>query len=105
MYFQFDQFKKSRSLQTWYPHENEDDEFKCKLTCYSRDSQEYYQTGENVVDGTKCSYDRANDICVQGKCVALGCDMVCTIRWDTGDGKISIFMWGGAYAHTSSLVK
>ena len=79
LYFQFDQFKKSRSLQTWYPHENEDDEFKCKLTCYSRDSQEYYQTGENVVDGTKCSYDRANDICVQGKCVALGCDMVCTL--------------------------
>ena len=40
------------------------------------DTREYYQTGENVVDGTKCSYDKANDICIQGKCVELGCDKV-----------------------------
>ena len=85
-------------MQTWYPHENEDDEFKCKLTCYSRDSQEYYQTGENVVDGTKCSYDRANDICVQGKCVALGCDMVCTyiLGWILFD-LIEITKWESQY--------
>ena len=31
-----------------------------------------------MVDGTKCSYDKANDICIQGKCVELGCDKVCT---------------------------
>ena len=68
--------KKSRSLQSWYPHENKGEKSKCKLTCYSRESREFYQTGENVVDGTKCSYDRPNDICVQGKCVPLGCDMV-----------------------------
>ena len=40
------------------------------------DIREYYQTGENVVDGTKCSYDKPNDICIQGKCVELGCDKV-----------------------------
>ena len=68
--------KKSRSLQSWYPHENKDEKSKCKLTCYSRESREFYQTGENVVDGTRCSYDRPNDICVHGKCVPLGCDMV-----------------------------
>ena len=68
--------KKSRSLQSWYPHENDEEKSKCKLTCYSRESREFYQTGENVVDGTRCSYDRPNDICVQGKCVPLGCDMV-----------------------------
>ena len=28
-----------------------------------------------------------------------------TIRWDTGDEKISSFAWGGAYAHRSSLDK
>ena len=68
--------KKSRASQTWYPHENDKDDQKCKLTCFSRESKEYYQTGENVVDGTKCSYDLPNDICIQGKCAELGCDMV-----------------------------
>ena len=86
MYFflKFDQLKrgKARSQQTWFPYEQDDNDQKCKLTCYSRDAREYYQTGENVVDGTRCSYDKANDICVQGKCVPLGCDKVpyfCTI--------------------------
>ena len=67
---------KARSQQAWYPYEHEDEAYKCKLTCFSRETREYYQTGENVVDGTTCSYDRANDVCIQGKCVALGCDKV-----------------------------
>ena len=61
--------------QTWYPYEHDRQEYKCKLTCYSRESEEYYQTGENVIDGTRCSYDDEDDICVQGKCVKMGCDM------------------------------
>jgi hypothetical protein len=40
------------------------------------DCREYYQTGENVIDGTKCSYDNPDNICVQGKCIQLGCDKV-----------------------------
>lgn len=62
--------------QTWYPYEHHRPEHKCKLTCYSRESEEYYQTGENVIDGTRCSYDDADDICVQGKCIQMGCDMI-----------------------------
>ena len=61
--------------QTWYPYEHDRREYKCKLTCYSRESEEYYQTGENVIDGTRCSYDDEDDICVQGGCVQMGCDM------------------------------
>ena len=66
--------------QTWYPYEHHRLEHKCKLTCYSRESEEYYQTGENVIDGTRCSYDDADDICVQGKCVRMGCDMIADSR-------------------------
>ncbi len=34
------------------------------------------QTGDNVIDGTPCSYDHPSDVCVQGKCVRLGCDKI-----------------------------
>ncbi len=66
----------SRAQQTWHPYEHDDSGYKCKLTCFSRESREYYQTSENVIDGTRCSYDRPNDICIQGNCIPLGCDQV-----------------------------
>lgn len=62
-------------FQTWFPYEHDRQEYKCKLTCYSRELEEYYQTGENVIDGTRCSYEDEDDICVQGRCVKMGCDM------------------------------
>ena len=67
-----------RSAFTWFPYEHSDPEYKCKLNCFSRDTREYYQTGENVIDGTPCSYDNPSDVCVQGKCIKLGCDKVNT---------------------------
>ena len=65
-----------RSAFAWFPYEHSDPEYKCKLNCFSRDTREYYQTGENVIDGTPCSYDNPSDVCVQGKCIKLGCDKV-----------------------------
>ena len=65
-----------RSSYTWFPYEHSEPEYKCKLNCFSRDTREYYQTGENVIDGTPCSYDNPSDVCVQGKCIKLGCDKV-----------------------------
>ena len=65
-----------RSAYTWFPYEHSEPEYKCKLNCFSRDTKEYYQTGENVIDGTPCSYDNPTDVCVQGKCIKLGCDKV-----------------------------
>ncbi len=29
-----------------------------------------------MIDGTRCSYDRPSDVCVQGKCLRLGCDRI-----------------------------
>ena len=66
----------SRAAQVWLPYEHKDEEHKCKLNCFSRETLEHYQTGENVVDGTVCSYDNQHNVCVQGSCVKLGCDKV-----------------------------
>ena len=70
--------QQQRSAYTWFPYEHSEPEYKCKLNCFSRDTREYYQTGENVIDGTPCSYDNPSDVCVQGKCIKLGCDKVNT---------------------------
>ena len=32
-----------RSIQKWFPYEQENDDYKCKLTCMSRQSGEHYQ--------------------------------------------------------------
>ena len=65
-----------RSAYTWFPYEHSDPSYQCKLNCFSREAKEYYQTGENVIDGTPCTYDNPTDVCVQGKCIKLGCDKV-----------------------------
>ena len=70
-----------RSAHTWFPYEHSEPEYKCKLNCFSRDTREYYQTGENVIDGTPCSYDNPSDVCVQGKCIKLGCDKVIFVNF------------------------
>ena len=38
--------------------------------------QEYYNTGDNVIDGTPCSYDQPSNLCVQGQCIKVGCDRI-----------------------------
>ena len=65
-----------RGRQEWTPFESENEDRKCELICASKSSGEKYQTGENVIDGTKCSYDEPSNICVQGKCIQVGCDKV-----------------------------
>ena len=77
--------------QSWIPFEQEDNDFKCKLACYNRESkvreaacvlansapsQEYYNTRDNVIDGTPCSYDQPANLCVQGQCINVGCDRI-----------------------------
>ena len=38
--------------------------------------QEYYNTRDNVIDGTPCSYDQPSNLCVQGQCIEVGCDRI-----------------------------
>ena len=48
---------------------------RCKLFCRVQDSSTYYLLGASVVDGTQCGADTF-DACVEGQCVAAGCDHV-----------------------------
>lgn len=37
----------------------------CQLTCMARETGEIFESLENVVDGTACSYEKSNGICIQ----------------------------------------
>lgn len=37
----------------------------CRLTCVARETGDIFESPENVVDGTACSYERSNGICIQ----------------------------------------
>ncbi|KAK4883298.1 hypothetical protein RN001_006617 [Aquatica leii] len=63
-----------RANMTWLPYESEDAEMKCQLICMSKETRELFVTGENLIDGTPCSYENSSDICIQGTCQPLGCD-------------------------------
>jgi hypothetical protein len=60
----------------WLPYEPSDARHKCKLACYHQETREHFLTGDNVVDGTLCSYDHPSNICIQGACVQVGCDKI-----------------------------
>lgn len=65
-----------RAALRWQPYEPRRRRKRCRISCYSHGTNEVYIGRDYVVDGTPCSYDEPDDICVQGKCVALGCDKV-----------------------------
>ena len=47
----------------------------CELNCMPKGERFYYRHKAKVVDGTRCS-DESLDVCVDGKCEAVGCDMM-----------------------------
>ncbi|KAJ9581389.1 hypothetical protein L9F63_023435, partial [Diploptera punctata] len=66
-----------RVNNTWLAHEADPSSQKCQLTCVSKETGEVFMSGENLLDGTPCSYDRYDkSICIQGHCQMLGCDGV-----------------------------
>ncbi|XP_018318532.1 A disintegrin and metalloproteinase with thrombospondin motifs 2 isoform X2 [Agrilus planipennis] len=63
-----------RANVTWLPYESDDERLKCQLICLGKETRELFVTGENLLDGTPCSYDNGSDICIQGLCQPVGCD-------------------------------
>ncbi|XP_030754614.1 A disintegrin and metalloproteinase with thrombospondin motifs 2-like isoform X1 [Sitophilus oryzae] len=59
---------------TWLPYESDQDEQKCKFSCISDERKEIFMTNENLPDGTPCSYENQDNLCVQGVCYQVGCD-------------------------------
>ncbi len=58
----------------WMPHEGKNESMQCRLTCISDKTLDVLGTPYMVTDGTPCSYDEPNNICVRGQCVKFGCD-------------------------------
>uniref|UniRef100_T1IWV1 Peptidase M12B domain-containing protein n=1 Tax=Strigamia maritima TaxID=126957 RepID=T1IWV1_STRMM len=65
------------SKLSWTPFSSNNESSLCSLTCMAeKNGQTFISNGENVIDGTLCSYDIPSHICVQGQCQVLGCDSV-----------------------------
>ncbi|XP_060520392.1 papilin isoform X2 [Cylas formicarius] len=47
----------------------------CELNCMPRGQRFYYRHAPVVIDGTRCD-DQTLDVCVNGKCQPVGCDMM-----------------------------
>ncbi|XP_074105077.1 proteoglycan-like sulfated glycoprotein papilin isoform X3 [Cotesia typhae] len=48
---------------------------KCELNCMPKGERFFYRHKLAVVDGTPCEVEK-NDVCVEGKCMPVGCDMM-----------------------------
>ncbi|GFY39610.1 a disintegrin and metalloproteinase with thrombospondin motifs 9 [Trichonephila inaurata madagascariensis] len=58
----------------WVPHyTGVEPEDSCKLYCRAARSSAYFLLKERVIDGTTCGPE-TYDICINGKCMAAGCD-------------------------------
>ncbi|XP_054721410.1 A disintegrin and metalloproteinase with thrombospondin motifs 9-like [Uloborus diversus] len=58
----------------WVPHfAGVDIKDRCKLYCRAAGTAAYFLLKEKVIDGTTCGPDTF-DICINGKCMAAGCD-------------------------------
>ncbi|XP_076354138.1 papilin-like [Tachypleus tridentatus] len=59
---------------SWVPFIKESNP--CELNCKPRGERFYYRYGRKVIDGTRCYSDGSLDICVDGVCTPVGCDMI-----------------------------
>ncbi|XP_068155724.1 papilin isoform X2 [Drosophila tropicalis] len=60
-------------LYEWVPYTNAPNP--CELNCMPKGERFYYRQKEKVVDGTRCN-DKDLDVCVNGQCEKVGCDMM-----------------------------
>lgn len=60
---------------TWLPYQKEEEKQQCKLTCISNDTKQIMTFDDmQLEDGTPCTYENPNNICVKGECWKVGCD-------------------------------
>ncbi|XP_065214045.1 papilin isoform X2 [Planococcus citri] len=67
----FDSVPFDKYFYTWVPYTKGQN--KCELNCMPRGERFYYRHKKQVIDGTTCDDERP-DICVNGRCVPIGCD-------------------------------
>ncbi|XP_071953298.1 A disintegrin and metalloproteinase with thrombospondin motifs 3-like [Antedon mediterranea] len=61
---------------SWVPSELLNRSLSCKLSCVSLNTKSVVVTDQNVIDGVACSYENPHGICIEGRCVRIGCDKV-----------------------------
>ncbi|XP_037820569.1 papilin isoform X5 [Lucilia sericata] len=57
----------------WVPYKNAPNP--CELNCMPNGERFYYRHKAKVIDGTRCN-DKDLDVCVDGQCQPVGCDMM-----------------------------
>lgn len=69
----FDDTRFNDVLYTWVPYINAANP--CALNCMPKGERYYYPQKDKVIDGTRCN-ERDLDVCVNGECMPVGCDMM-----------------------------
>ncbi|KYB26517.1 Papilin-like Protein [Tribolium castaneum] len=70
---EFDSVPFNRVLYQWIPYTKAPNP--CELNCMPRGERFYYRHRNQVIDGTRCN-DETPDVCINGKCQPVGCDMM-----------------------------
>ncbi|XP_064073976.1 papilin isoform X3 [Vanessa tameamea] len=71
----------------------------CELNCMPRGERFYYRQKTKVIDGTRCS-DESFDVCVDGVCQPVGCDMM--LGSNAREDKCRQCRGNGTNCHTTS---
>ncbi|XP_033121345.1 A disintegrin and metalloproteinase with thrombospondin motifs 3-like [Anneissia japonica] len=72
------------AMQAWVPSELHNRSLGCKLSCVSLNTKSVVVMDQDVIDGVACSYENPHGICIDGKCMRIGCDKVLgsTLKFD-----------------------
>ncbi|RVE40154.1 hypothetical protein evm_015196 [Chilo suppressalis] len=69
----------------------------CELNCMPRGERFYYRQQNKVIDGTRCN-EESFDVCVNGTCQPVGCDMM--LGSSAREDKCRVCRGNGANCHT-----
>ncbi|CAL1266760.1 unnamed protein product [Larinioides sclopetarius] len=78
--FRMEQCARFNSVQykgkyySWIPYHSA--QTPCELNCMPKGGNFYARLDRRVIDGTRCRDDGSFDVCVDGQCMAVGCDKV-----------------------------
>ncbi|XP_023211883.1 papilin-like isoform X2 [Centruroides sculpturatus] len=70
----FDRIPFEGKRYRWVPYHKAPNS--CELNCMPKGERFYYRHSRKVIDGTRCRDDGSLDVCVDGTCMPVGCDMM-----------------------------
>ncbi|XP_047994781.1 papilin-like isoform X5 [Leguminivora glycinivorella] len=82
---------------SWVPYTN--GPRPCELNCMPKGERFYYRQAPKVKDGTRCN-DESFDVCVDGTCQPVGCDMM--LGSNAREDKCRVCRGNGTNCHTNA---